>query len=55
MSTRIRAGSPSPIALVNRRKPICAACAEGQHEQPRQEPCVCPCHGRSPAMQKVAA
>ena len=55
MSTRIRAGSVSRITLVNRPRPICAACAEGHHEQPTQERCVCPCHGTIPAMQKVAA
>ena len=35
--------------------PACIACAEGHHEQPTQEHCVCPCHGAVPAMQKVAA
>lgn len=55
MSTRIRAGSVSPIVLVNRPKPICAACAAGHHEQPTDQPCCCPCHGTIPAMQQVAA
>ena len=35
--------------------PVCMACAEGHHEQPTQEYCSCPCHGRLPAMQKVVA
>ena len=57
MSTRIRAGSRLPIVLVTRRKPICAACAEGHHEQLTQELCCCPCHGHGtiPAIQQVAA
>jgi hypothetical protein len=55
MSTRIRAGSQLPITLANRPKPICAACAEGHHEQPTRERCSCPCHGTLPALRQVAA
>jgi hypothetical protein len=54
MSIRIPVASRSPITLVNRPKPICAACAEGHHEQPTQERCCCPCHGTLPAMQVAA-
>jgi hypothetical protein len=54
MSTRIPVGSRLPITLVKWPKPICAACAEGHHEQPTREPCMCPCHGTLPAMQVAA-
>jgi hypothetical protein len=55
MNARVRADSQSAITLVNRPKPICAACAAGHHEQPTQEPCCCPCHGTIPAMQQQVA
>lgn len=30
-----------------RRKSVCIDCANGVHEFPTTEPCVCPCHGRT--------